>query len=188
MPAAGGNSGNVQINPGRLYVAPLGTAEPTNNSSALPSAWRVVGYTDQGSAFNSNVTQSEVEVAEEVDPILFFVSKRVNTLAVAMAESTRQNLALALSDATNAFAANDDTPFEPPSLSNMGAVMLVHDTLDTPGATNVRWLFRQVKPGGNIELARRKAPQKRLIAVTFNLEVPTGAAAFKVFPNEDGLI
>lgn len=186
--AAGGDSDNVQINPGRLYVAALGTTEPTNNTTALPSAWRPVGYTDQGSAFSSQLTNTEVEVAEEIDPILYFLSKRTNALALAMAESTRQNLALALADPVGAMAANSNAAYEPPEIDDLGAVMLVHDTLDTPGAANVRWLFRQAKAGGNIELKRGKAPAKRLIAVTFNLERPAGLAPYKVFPNSDGLI
>ena len=34
--AAGGTSSNVQHGPGRLDVAPVGTAEPTTASAALP--------------------------------------------------------------------------------------------------------------------------------------------------------
>ena len=187
--AAGGNANNVQLGPGRLYVAPLGTTEPVSASAALPSAWRSVGYTEQGSAFSTTLTNQEVEVAEEVDPILYVLSKRTNTLALAMAETTRQNLALALGDMTNAVAANSAASFEPPDPGDEDACMLVWDSHDDPtDAGNKRWVFRQAKPGGTIELPRRKAPTKATIAVTFNLEKPATAKPYKVFPNSDGLI
>ena len=47
--AAGGSPGNVDVGPGRLYYAALGTAEPTDCSTVLPSAnWKVLGYTAAG--------------------------------------------------------------------------------------------------------------------------------------------
>lgn len=185
--AAGGNSANVQLGPGRLYTAPLGTTEPTSASAALPSAWRAVGYTEEGSAFSTELTNEPVEVAEEVDPILYVLSRRTNTLALAMAETTRRNLALALGGGAD--AANDATTFEPPDPGDEVAVMFVWDSEDDPTTgTNTRWLFRQAKPGGTIEIGRRKSPAKATIASVFNLEKPATAAPYKVFPDANGLI
>lgn len=185
--AAGGTATNVQLGPGRLYVAPLGTAEPTSASAAMPSAWRAVGYTEDGSAFSTTLTNEPVEVAEEVDPIRYVLSRRSNTLALAMAETTRANLALALG--TGANEANSAAAFEPPDPGDEVAVMVVWDSEDDPtSGTNTRWLFRQAKPGGTIDLARRKAPTKATIAVTFDLEKPANATPYKVFPDASGLI
>lgn len=39
-----GVSNDVQLGPGLLYVAPVGTAEPTSASAALATAWREIGY------------------------------------------------------------------------------------------------------------------------------------------------
>lgn len=185
--AAGGSSANVQLGPGRLYVAPLGTTEPASASAALPSAWRAVGYTEDGSAFSTSLTNQAVEVAEEVDPILYVLASRTNTLAVTMVETTRRNLALALG--AGAAAANDASTFEPPNPGTEVAVMIVWDSEDDPTTgTNTRWLFRQAKAGGTIELPRRKAPAKATIAVTFDLEKPASATPYKVFPDANGLI
>lgn len=185
--AAGGNPNNVQLGPGRLYVAPLGTTEPASASAALPSAWRAVGYTEEGSAFSTTLTNSPVEVAEEVDPILYVLSRRENTLVLAMAETTRQNLALAIG--TGADAPNTAAAFEPPDPGEEVAVMIVWDSNDDPTTTgNRRWLFRQAKAGGTINIGRRKSPNKATIATTFNLEKPASATAYKVFPNANGLI
>lgn len=188
--AAGGDSGNVRLGPGRLWVAPLGTTEPTSASAALPSAWRPVGYTEEGSAFSTDQTQEDIEVAEEIDPILSYISKRTNTLVFAMAELTRRNLAMGLGDMTGAFAANNGAAFEPPDLEDISACMFVWDSAEDAAGNdqNSRWLFRQAKPSGTIELPRRKAPTKATIASVFTMEKPAGLAAYKIFPNADGLI
>lgn len=192
--AAGGNSAFVPLGVGRLWVAPLGTAEPTSASAALPSAWRAVGYTGDGSVFRTAATNEAVEVAEEVDPILYALARRTNTLAFAMAEITRQNLALALGDtngaSSGAFATNDGAYLEPPTAGDETACMIVWDSEDSADGNtdNSRWLFRQCKPGGTIELPRRKAPTKATIAVTFDLEVPSGAKPWRAFPNAAGVV
>lgn len=184
--AAGGSVANVELGPGRLYVAPLGTTEPASCSAALPSAWRAVGYTEDGTVVNIALTQSEVDVAEEIDPIKYVLTKRVGTLALAMAEMTRRNLALSMG--SGAAAANDATSYEPPDPGTEVGVMAVWDMMDTPDATNVRWLFRQCKAGGTIAIPRKKAPAKATIATILNLEKPTGLAPFKVFPSSTGLV
>lgn len=185
---AGGSSSLVELGPGRLYIAALGTTEPTDATTALPSAWYPVGYTEEGSAFTTNLTNSEVEVAEEVDPILYVLTKRANTLAVTMAQATRRNLATALG--TGAGGVNSATAFEPPDPGSEVAMMIAWDSTlaDAPASTNVRWLFRQCKAGGTITIPRRKAPAKATIAVTFNLEKPASSAPFKVFPNATGQV
>jgi len=186
--AAGGTPSFVNLGPGRLYVAPLGTTEPVNCSTALPSAWRAIGYTEDGSAFSSDLTNEPVEVAEEVDPIRYILTRRANTLVVTLAETVRKNLGLVFGDSAANLAPNDGAAFEPPDPGVEVAFMLVWDKLDTVDATNRRWVYRQCKAGGTIELGARKAPQKSLIAVTFSLEKPDGLAPFKVFPSSTGLV
>lgn len=184
--AAGGIASNVTLGPGRLYVAPIGTAEPTDATSPMPSAWRPIGYTEQGTGFTTETTSEPVEVAEELDPIRYVNTRRLSSVAFEMAEATRRNLALALNLGAN--ADNDDTALEPLDPEDEVRIMIVWDSDDTPGATNRRWLFRQCYQSGQVELANRKAPQKRLIGVNFRLEKPDGAAAYKIFPNASGLI
>lgn len=187
--AAGGTPTNVQLGPGRLYVAAIGTTEPASSSAALPSAWRAVGYTEDGNAFSTETTSEPVEVAEELDPVAYANTRRISRVAFTMAETTRRNLALAMNVGAN--EANDATAFEPPDLGTEVRIMLVWDSDEDPTATpttNRRWLFRRGYQSGAIEVPHRKAPAKSLIAVTFNLEKPTGAKVFKAFPNAAGLI
>jgi hypothetical protein len=185
--AAGGNPDNISLGAGRLYVAPLATTEPTVASAALPSAWRAVGYTEDGTTITTELNNEEIEVAEEYDPVLYVMTKRKVMVSVQMAEATRRNLALALG--TGANEDNDGTSFEPPDPGDELGFMMVWDSDDDATAgTNIRWLFRSCKISGSIVTQRNKAPNKALLPVEVNVQKPSGLAPFKVFPNADGLI
>ena len=185
--AAGGAPSSVKLGPGRLYYAPLGTTEPTNCSTALPSAWIAIGYTENGTEFSTNITAEDIEVAEELEPIDNVQTKRMQTVTIEMAETTKKRLLVALG--AGASYSDDSTPFEFPDPSAIVGVMLVWDSLDTTDATNRRWLFRSAKPSGTITTVRRKAPAKSTISATFNCVKPsTSTNAVKIFPNSSGQI
>lgn len=177
---AGGTPSAVAIGPGRLWIAVLGTTEPSDGSTALPSAWKAIGYTDTGHAFTTEITTEAVEVAEEIDPIRYVNTKRASSIQFSMAEATRRNLARALN--VGAYEVNDGTAFEPPTPGTEVRTMIVWDSADSAGATNARWLFRQCYQSDAIEIAHRKAPEKALIPVRFNLEKPDSLAPYKVWP------
>jgi hypothetical protein len=189
--AADGQSGDVKLGPGRLWVAPVGTTEPVSASTAIPSAFRSVGYTEEGNVFATEITTEAVEVAEELDPLRYVNTRRAASVQFSMAEMTRENLALALNAGAN--AANTAQYFEPPDLGTEVRCMIVWDSnedatdLVTNGG-NVRWIYRQCYQVDAIETARTKAPQKSLIPVRFQLEKPTGLAPYKVFPNASGQV
>lgn len=186
--AAGGNSANISLGAGRLYVAEIGTAEPASASAALPSAWRSIGYTEDGTTVSTEINNEEIEVAEEYEPVLYVTNKRTSMVSVEMAEMTRRNLALALGIGSN--EANDATAIEPPDPGDEEAFMLVWDSSEDPtDGTNIRWLFRQCKISGTIETQRNKAPNKATLPVEINIEKPSGGAkSFKVFPNSAGKV
>lgn len=187
--AAGGNPGNVQLGPGRLYYAPIGTAEPTSASALLPSAnWQSVGYTESGTTFTTAYTDEDIFVAEEFDPVANQVTGRTQTVGVEMAEATKRRLLLALGG--GATAADDNTPFEFPDASAIVPVMLVWDSdLGTPTAANVRYLFRKCTPSGTITRNNNKAPNKRTFQATFKAVKPDAVnQAVKVFPNASGQV
>lgn len=182
-----GTPDNVTLGPGWLYGAPLGTAEPTvpaDFEASPPSAWRALGYTEEGSAFTYTVNAEGIPVAEELEPIKYATVSRELAVGFQMAEGTRQNFALALNIGAN--EANDSTALEPPALGEEVSIMLLWLSADEYDPR--LWLFRKVKQGGAVEVARRKAPQKTTFPVTFNVEKPTGAEPFIILPNSDGLI
>lgn len=187
--AAGGTPGNVKLGPGRLYYAPLGTAEPVSASSPLPSAWQSVGYTESGTSIAIDQTAEDIVVAEEFDPIDNVMTGRTQKLTVEMAESTKRRLLLALG--AGASYADDATAFEFPDASSLVGVMFVwdSDTANTPTANNSRWLFRSAKPSGTITRNNQKAPAKRTISATFSCVKPDAVnQAIKVFPSPTGLV
>lgn len=173
------NANQVIAGVGLLYVAPIGTAEPTSATASLGSPWREVGYTEAGATISTEITTENIEVAEELEPVGVATSSRNATVSFGMAQTTRENLALALN---LGIQANNDTPIEPPDASEEVYVMGALKT--DQGAL---WLFRKMKNSGNFELARAKTG-KTLITVTFTLYKPTGLKQFKVFPTATGLI
>lgn len=186
--AAGGIPAAVKLGPGRLYFAPLGTTEPTTASAALPSAWRPVGYTENGTQIDINITAEDIMVAEEYEAIDNVMVSRTVTLTVEMAEARKRNLLLATGG--GAAGTDDGTPFELAAPGSEVGVMLVWDSdLDTPTSSNRRILFRTAKSTGTISMQRRKAPQKSTIAATFNCVKPdTTNGAVRFFPNTSGQI
>lgn len=184
MPPTTGDPDDVLLGPGILYAAPIGTTEPTSASATLATAWREIGYTEEGTAFTYSITSEGINVAEEFDPVKYATTARAMSVGFQMAQAVRQNLALALN--AGASALNDGTSLVPPDPGAEVRVMLLWQSDDEYAVR--RWIFRRAMQGGSVEIARRKAPQKTLFPVTFNIEKPEGAAPFKVFPNADGLV
>ena len=168
------NSAQLQFGAGRLWIAPLGTAEPTDPTTAPAVAWTDLGYTEDGSQFGSAVTSENIFVAEELDPIKVGVTGRVSTLAFSLAQITATNLKRAYNGGTVTTALGVTT-FDPPAIGAEIRTMLMWDADD---ATE-RWIFRQCFQTGSAEIPRRKAPAKAVIPVTFTLEKPTGLQPFR---------
>lgn len=186
--SAGGNPNNISLGAGRLWVAAIGTAEPTSGSALLPSAdWRAVGYTEDGTTVTFTLNNEEIEVAEEFDPVLYVNNKRTTMLKVQLAEATRRNLSLVLGGLATAGTLG---AYEPPNPGDEVAFMAVWDSEDSAqgNADNIRWLFRSCKSGGTIETQRNKAPNKALLPIEVNVQKPVDLAPFKVWPNSSGLI
>lgn len=182
------SSSEISVDPGLLYVAAIGTTEPTASTdlaaASLPSTWREVGYTEEGSTFKYDVKSEDIEVAEELDPIASSITGRTGTIEFKMAQNSRKNLYLALN--MGATTTNDATTIEPPDPSAMVRVMLLHVSNDAGSVRGT--LFRQCFNTGGLEMDFSKAPKKVLIPVTFKLEKPTGHTSFKVFPNASGIL
>jgi hypothetical protein len=184
--AADGNPDNISIGPGRLYVAVLGTAEPTSATSTPNVAWRAIGYTEEGSTITFDTSFEDIEVAEELEPVDVVNNKTVTMVAFSMAEVTKANMALALSGIANSTSTGSLSPVTPGAEL---AFMLMWDALDDyTDPDNRRWLFRKVKSKGSIEVALQKSPNKALIPVEFQCLKPAGAGSWEAWPNADGLV
>lgn len=167
--------------PGRLLIAPLGTAEPATHTAAWPVGWVPMGYTDEGSVINYEVSTDNVEVAEELDVLARVTTGRDASVEFALAEITRRNLNIAFNGGV-VLGDGLAFTFEPPDLGNEARVMLGWDAYVNPAVNDLRMVFRQCLQGGSLGLENRKGATKSTISATFQLEKPaTGLKILKIF-------
>lgn len=175
------NSAAVRFGkPGKLHIAPIGTTEPTTAVAAWPAGWVALGYTDEGSAFNYEVSTDNVEVAEELDILARVVTGRDASVEFALAEITKKNLSIAFN---GGLIVGDGLvwEFEPPDLGNEVRVMLGWDAAPAVASNDLRIIFRRCLQGGSIGLENRKGATKSTISANFQLEKPTtGAKILKI--------
>lgn len=173
----------VQVGPGTLYIAALGSAEPTTVSAAWPSAWNPVGYTNNGSTFTQQTTFQGLYVEEELLPLLNAATQATAAVTFAMAEVTARNLQAALN---GGLGANSDvqgttdggaTWIAPPTLGLEQRVMVGWDSSPKAGTgfPNMRLILRQCIQTGNLSMARQKGVNYAQIAATFTAEIPAAA-------------
>lgn len=186
----------VKVAPGTLYIAKLGTSEPTSISGAWPAGWSQLGYTDQGSQFDFAPATDTVTVEEEYFPVRYVTTGYTATLTFALAEQTANNLLIALNagESTDR-AANttggapditDGSWVEPPAINTEKRVMLGWDALNSAGSAGGsdafgRLVMRQCFQTGTVSMIARKGNNKRLYTCQFNLEKPTGVQPFRAF-------
>lgn len=184
---ARGTPAALSLGPGYLYIAEIGTTEPTDIATpwaAVSSAWKTVGYTDSGSEFKYSLNTDQVQVAEELDPISNPVTGRTSTLTFAMAEVTATNLMRAFNAPSSQVVLSGAlSTIEPPDLGTEVRRMIGFDSEDL----TERWLFRQCFQTGDTTITRQKGANNATIAVEFTLEKPaSGNRLFKVFMTTTG--
>ena len=161
----------VRVGPGKLKIAPVGTAEPTDLATAWNVAWLDLGYTAEGHTFTASPSFDPVEVAEEVDPISYEMTGRSMRVAFALAQITAKRLSYALNGGTITTGTGIVT-FEPPVPGTETRVMLGWESLDA----KERWIWRKCLQTGDVEIARRKAPDNATIPCEFMCEIVAGGA------------
>lgn len=179
---------NVLTDPGYLFIAPLGTAVPTNTvtaskfSDAWAAAWISLGATEEGSTFSYSTTVEAVTVAEFFDPIKYVTTERGGSFAFNLANWTLSNYRRALNGGiaaitTTGTAGSELGQVEPPAPGTEVRCMIGWESLDG----TVRLIARQCIQGGEIASAFQKAPSKATIPCTFNMEKPTSAEPFILY-------
>lgn len=174
---------NVLSDPGFLWMAPLGTAAPTNTvtagkfSDAVPSPWVPLGATTEGSTFNYSTTVEPVRVAELPDPVAYFETERQGNIVFNLANWTLSNIKRAMNGGMSALvptgtAGSELTTYEPPDLGAAVRVMILWESTDS----TVRIMLRQALNGSEVSSAFQKAPSIATIPYTFNMETPTSGA------------
>lgn len=192
MAVFNGSAQRVQVGPGTLYAAPLGTTEPTALTGAWPAGWVALGYTDKGNDRSHKPTVNGVEVDEEYYAIRQQVEMYDDSVSFSLAELTVVNRILALnggigtSSLSDITGTNPDTSVwvEPPDPGEEVQVMLGWDFIPKGGTTGPvlgRSIYRQCLQSGEIkETMQKGASNKRLLTVTFTLSRPaTGLRPYR---------
>jgi hypothetical protein len=166
--------------PGVLWMAPLGTAEPTPVSAAgrftdaIPAAWLMLGPTDQGSTFSDSVNTDTISVAEFMSVIKTVVTGRTSHLSFALASWTLTNYRRAINGGIAAIApqgtvGSEVTKLEPPVEGSEVRAMLLWESTDR----SIRLLGRQCFQTGEVSSDFRPGADRSLIPCDFQFEQPT---------------
>jgi len=179
---------NILVDPGYLFWAPLGSAEPTNTVSgskftdAWPVAWLSLGATKDGSEFTPELTVEEILVAEFFDPVAYRTTKRTNKFAFALADITMKNWSRAMNGGGAVV-----------TVSGSGATLLSSFVPTAPGAeiramlgwealgNDLRLIVYQTICAGAVKLAFKKAPDFATIPCEFSCEVPSSGIPWKMY-------
>lgn len=189
MPPAAVTTPTILTDPGYLFVAPLGTAVPTNTvagsvfTDAWAAAWIPLGATEEGSEFSYSTDVEPIEVAEFFDPIAYRTTSREGSIAFNLASYTLSNYRRAVNGGVAALTATSGTgatslfTLEPPTPGTEVRSMIGWESLDN----TLRLICHQTIQGGEISSAFRKAPDLAVIPCTFNLEVPAGGKPWTMY-------
>jgi hypothetical protein len=176
---------NVITDPGMLWIAALGTADPTNTVAGSkftddPAvAFIPLGATEDGTNFSYQTNVAAVTVAEFFDPIKYATTDRSGSIAFNLTNIALSNYQRALNGGIAALTPISGTgatalyKVEPPAPGAEVRAMILWESTDA----TIRILCRQTIQGGTISSAFRKAPDKAVIPCTFNMEIPVGASA-----------
>lgn len=179
---------NLLVDPGFLWIAPLGTTAPTNTvtagvfSDTVAAAWLPLGATTEGSAFTNSVEVEPVEVAEFFDPVMYATTGRATSLAFALADWTLSNYQRAVNGGVAALApsgaaGSELTTLEPVDPGDEVRCMLLWESTDS----TVRIMIRQAIQGGEVASEFRKAPALAAIPCTYNVEVPDSGKPWTIW-------
>jgi hypothetical protein len=200
-----GNPGAIALGPGYLYVGFLDADEPTDLTTPwedVDPTWILLGYTETGSEFNYALTSGNVEVAEELDPVMISTTGRTSTVTFTMAEMTASNLSFAMNggiihyplEGVNSKGDPIEPPYdaysedvvivEPPDLGSEVRVMMGFESEDH----TERWVMRQCFQTGTMKIMRQKGTTIAGIAAVFSLEKPaTSKRLFAAIFNRSGM-
>lgn len=172
------------VEPGVLWWAPLGTAEPTHTVAGSvftdnwPGAWLALGATEGGSNFKWKTKFDTIEVAELLDPVKYVSAGREGSIAFALASISATNMKRALNGGTitvTGAGATTMSSYIPPTPGQEVRCMIGWESLDS----TERLICYQTINTGEVSVQRRKGKDKAVIPVEFSLEVPSSGNPFK---------
>jgi hypothetical protein len=162
-----GNGDLVRIGPGKLWVAPFGTALPADLASAPNAAFVEVGFTTEGSVVNYTQASEQVEVAERLRGIKSIITSVEMTFEVTFAQLSMANLALAMNAGPESIKeTTTERIFIWPKSGGTSRVSMIWQSDDNLE----REVLVKCFAGGDIAIPRRKGVEPAALNVTFTIE------------------
>lgn len=171
---------------GALLWSPPGTALPANTviggicTDVWPAGWVPLGKTAAGSKFSDAATSSDYESAEDYYPMDSATTKRVATVTFSLLGFTATNLSRALNGAVTTVTGSGTTlltQVDAPNPVNEVPAQIGWESLDA----TVRWVGRQVRNTGNLDVQVAKAPNMGQIMWTGNCVKPQSSPPYSWF-------
>ena len=187
MPATPVNSTLLQVGAGWLWVAALGTDEPTDCSTPMATvdaAWTQIGYTAEGHVFTTEAKREGLIVAEAVQAVRMETTEVSEKIEFSAAEITATNLQRAVGTGTVTVGATTTT-FTPGNraVAQPNELMIVWESF----YEDERLILRRCVQTGPVGIARKKAPAYATIPMAFMLLQPrSGDSWAHLFANARG--
>src|SRR5574343_152634 len=185
MPAPTLTTPVTALGPGYLYIAALGTTEPSSTvggsifTDSWPAGWTWLGATDEGSTFNYELKADPVMAAEYFDPLSYETDSRTASVEFTLLSITATNATRSLNVGTitvTGTGATTKSVYVPPDGGSEVRQMLGWESRDL----TERYVWRQCFQTGKLAIKRgRGAGGKATIPLSFNVEVPT--TGLKIF-------
>jgi hypothetical protein len=180
---------NLATDPGYLWAAPLGTAEPASTVAAsvfsvawsTVAAWVPLGATEEGNVFSFQTTTEPITVAEFVDPLQYKTSGRTGSISFALSSVTASNIKRAFNGGTLSTESGStttlSTKYVPPTTGAETRLMIGWESQDS----TERLFIYQSFNTGQVTIPRRKGADNASIACEFSIEQPSSGAPFAYY-------
>lgn len=176
------NSSNIVV-PGNLVisVAPLGTAAPADETSAYPSGWTDLGFTQpDASKFTTSPTFEEVRSHQSDFPTRVIKTGDALSVETVLQEFSRQTLTTVFGGGTLTTVAAGKYRYDPPAT---GASVPVTIGLDwTDGATKFRLIVPRARARNGVEVGLNKTAETGL-PLSLSAEGVAGQSAWYLLTN-----
>lgn len=170
----------VYIGPGTLYTAAVGTAYPTNPDTAPSGSWTEIGYSEEGWLVAFDRTIERVFAAEEINALVTLKTGQETHVRGTVMQASLENLVLSFGGGTitpNSPAAGYRTYAPPATTSQTEFAVLFR----VPIGTELRdWRFPRALSVGSVEVPHNKSPNVSVIAMDFEVVVPTAGSLFTI--------
>lgn len=171
---------------GHLYMAPVGTALPTDTTTALPAPWNELGYTtDAGLEINPTITTNPVKAWQTRQDVRELISEFGYEVKFELEQRNKDNLKLAFGGGTIAAGTGSDWIYTPPSSSTVFEMAFVFECFD--GAIIDRWLLQRgaITTLGAIKISAAAASTFPVIVK--NLAPADGSVGWSLISNDPAM-